>query len=72
MIIETKFNAGDRVWAMYCDKPKEFVIYEVIIGRITINFKTHTTYTFEGYNGHSPTIAEHLIFDSKEQLINSL
>ena len=66
MTIETKYNIGGEVWAMYCNSPFKFEIDKVII--IHDYSETSIQYRVVGRK----YIFESDIFPTKEELLKSL
>lgn len=64
MTIETKFNIGDEVWFLYHYKARQ--------GRISHIGKSASTVTFGVDAIYDDVILNHLIFKTKEELIESL
>lgn len=66
MTIETKYNIGDKVWAMYCNSPFEYEIDKVIV--IHDYRETSTQYRVVGHK----YFFDFEIFPTKEELLKSL
>lgn len=71
MIINPKFNIGDKVWAMVDNMPEELIIYGIDV-RIRNSKDNYTIYIFYCISETSNRYPEHSVFATKEDLKNSL
>lgn len=76
MTIETKYNIGDEVWMMKCNKPIRVKILEIRtltqnVCKVCIKKVPETTiiYSLEGMDF---MISEDKLFPTKEELLKSL
>lgn len=70
MTIETKYNIGDKVWAMVAGEPRKFRI-----GRIdTVNIGSHFSieYYLQTEENNACVRKEYALFPTKEELLKSL
>lgn len=72
MIIQTKYNYGDKVWVMYNNKPTQIEIETISIDVIIHGIINNITY-------YSTTLSETLLrfdekelFSTKDELLDSL
>ena len=66
MTIETKYNIGDEVWAMYCNSPFKYKIDKAVI--IRDDNETSVQYRTVGCK----YFFESELFSTKEELLKSL
>lgn len=67
MTIETKYNIGDKVWALIKNKPKEFIIMGI---KYTANnlYKGCDYYIKSSDCDYETLFPEELIFHTKEEI----
>lgn len=71
MIINAKFNIGDKVWAMVDNRPEELIIYGININ-IRKSKDDYTIHIFYCISETSNKYPEHSLFATKDELKNSL
>lgn len=64
MEIKTKYNIGDKVWAMYDNEPSEFIIYS-----IQAFFYEDLPYSIWYINNDDEGYQEDVLFPTKEELL---
>lgn len=69
MVIETKYDLGDKAFVLYNNK-----IYVVIVTGITINVESRTTITYKIRfpSGGETELDKSRLFSTKEELIETL
>ena len=77
MSVKFAYNVGDVVWLMYNNKPVECKILECYYGTFEspVNFKIEVSFSYKVYTSlfdKELYVTPKEMFDSKEQLIESL
>lgn len=74
MIIETKYNIGDKVWLMEDNKPKEYEIIGFTVNKGKMRTTEQFLFTDNNYIllDFPFRCQEHNIFKTKEELLASL
>ena len=76
MEIKTKYNVGDKVWALYKSKAERFTIQ--CIDMHIVRYETKMAYIMEAItdaenaNVYTLVFKEHQLFPTKEELLKSL